>query len=60
MINVFRQELVELNKKEIGKYQLLLIEGKSKRDAQKFVGKTDTFKKGFISNMEIPTITKLD
>lgn len=59
LIKVFETEQALLNQKEIGRYHLLLIEGKSKKDAKKLVGKTDTFKKGFFTNCEVPTITGL-
>jgi len=48
MIDVFVKEQSKLNEKEVGKVHLLLLEGKSKRDAGVLLGKTDNFKSGYV------------
>jgi hypothetical protein len=56
MIKTFIGEQGKSFQEQIGQYHLLLIEGKSKKDQQKLIGKTDTFMKGFIENRELPTV----
>jgi len=43
-----------LNQKEINQNHLLLIENTSKKDQNKWIGKTDNFKKGVVNKGKIP------
>eukprot|EP01025_Chloroclados_australasicus_P038729 TRINITY_DN39_c0_g1_i2.p1 TRINITY_DN39_c0_g1~~TRINITY_DN39_c0_g1_i2.p1 ORF type:complete len:599 (+),score=70.72 TRINITY_DN39_c0_g1_i2:104-1798(+) len=45
VIDTFKQKQQELQVKEIGRYHLVLVEGKAKRPDNHLVGRTDTFKK---------------
>jgi hypothetical protein len=55
MINTFTEVQRSLNDKELNQNHLLLIENTSKKDQQKWIGKTDHFKKGIISKGKVPT-----
>ncbi len=46
--------LVPLNNAEVGKLHLILIEGRSKRDSKKLLGKTDNFKTSFAEKAIVP------
>ena len=54
MIDVFRRHQAEENLKEVGNTHLVLVEEISKRDPNKWMGKTDTFKKAFFENRQLP------
>ncbi len=54
MIDVFVEEQANLNKKEINKVHLLLMEGKAKRDHKVLIGKTDHFKNGYVEIVDVP------
>lgn len=58
MIDLFVEIQAEVNALEQGKTHLLLIEGKSKRDSLKMMGKTDTFKKGYVDLKAIPVFSQ--
>lgn len=59
MIEVFHRHQAEQNLKQIGKTHLVLVESISKRDANKWMGKTDTFKKAFFDNVQLPVVKSL-
>lgn len=56
MIKVFLEEQPKPFKAQIGNYHLLLVEGKSKKDAGKLVGRTDGFMRGFFESKDLPMI----
>lgn len=49
MVDLFESGLADTYRKELGKNHLLLIEKISKRDDKVFMGRSDNFKKGYIS-----------
>ena len=54
MINIFKENQIFLNKKEIESYHLVLVEGNGKKQNQLF-GKTDTNKNVVFFNNEVST-----
>lgn len=60
MIQTFLSEQGHSFKNQIGKLQLLLIEGSSKKGENQLIGRADNNMKGFIANVPIPRICRLD
>ncbi|KAL5010658.1 hypothetical protein ScPMuIL_012963 [Solemya velum] len=54
LIQAFREEAEKLNKSEIGKQQLVLVEGESKRSAKDLAGRNDHNTRVIFPNMEVP------
>jgi MiaB/RimO family radical SAM methylthiotransferase len=60
MIDVFRKHQLEVNRKEIGAYHLVLIENVHRKDKNNFVGRTDTNKLCVFRNDKILSQMPLD
>ena len=54
MIDVFTETQRPLNQKELNQTHLLLIENTSKKDQNKWIGKTDNFKKAVVEKGKAP------
>ncbi len=54
MIDLFTEVQRPTNDKELGTNHLLLVQNTSKRDQNKWIGKTDNFKKAVILKGEVP------
>lgn len=53
MIDVFRKHQLEVNRKEIGAFHLVLIENEHRKDKNKLVGRTDTNKLVIFGNNKV-------
>jgi tRNA A37 methylthiotransferase MiaB len=54
VVEIFRRNALELNRKRIGTQQLILVEGRSKRSPSEFVGRTDANVKVVFPHIQVP------
>jgi tRNA A37 methylthiotransferase MiaB len=54
MIDTFVEGQAGLNRAEVGRLHLLLLEGRAKREQNTLMGKTDHFKNGYVGVERVP------